>query len=81
MLVLPGPGWAAIFVGLAILSTEFSWARRLTQRMRRVYQRVKNRALAPRTRRRNLVFAAIAVAIAAGVAGWYIWSFGVRLPF
>ena len=25
MLVLPGPGWAAIFVGLAVLSTEFMW--------------------------------------------------------
>src|SRR5215207_1438674 len=29
MLVLPGPGWAAIFVGLAVLSTEFLWAERL----------------------------------------------------
>jgi len=27
MLVLPGPGWLAIFGGLAILATEFAWAR------------------------------------------------------
>lgn len=27
MLVLPGPGWLAIFGGLAILGTEFAWAR------------------------------------------------------
>ena len=25
----PGPGWAIVFVGLAILATEFDWARRL----------------------------------------------------
>lgn len=28
MLVLPGPGWVTIFFGLAILGTEFRWARR-----------------------------------------------------
>jgi uncharacterized protein (TIGR02611 family) len=26
---LPGPGWAIVFVGLSILSTEFAWAERL----------------------------------------------------
>lgn len=26
---LPGPGWLIVFLGLAILGTEFSWARRL----------------------------------------------------
>lgn len=29
MLVLPGPGWAAIFLGLAILSTEFERAEKI----------------------------------------------------
>jgi len=28
MLVTPGPGWGTIFAGLAILATEFVWARR-----------------------------------------------------
>lgn len=28
MLVLPGPGWAAIFLGFAILATEFAFAER-----------------------------------------------------
>lgn len=27
MLVLPGPGWLTIFLGLALLGTEFHWAR------------------------------------------------------
>lgn len=29
MLALPGPGWATIFLGLAILATEFAAANRL----------------------------------------------------
>ncbi|MFZ1360563.1 MAG: TIGR02611 family protein [Candidatus Saccharimonadales bacterium] len=29
MIPYPGPGWATVFVGLAILSTEFEWAQRL----------------------------------------------------
>ena len=33
----PGPGWAIVFVGLAILATEFDWARRLLAYVRRRY--------------------------------------------
>ena len=29
MLVLPGPGWLVIFLGLSILATEYVWAQRL----------------------------------------------------
>jgi uncharacterized protein (TIGR02611 family) len=29
MLVIPGPGWAAIFVGFAILATEFAFAEKV----------------------------------------------------
>jgi len=29
MLVLPGPGWATIFLGLAILASEFEQARKI----------------------------------------------------
>jgi uncharacterized protein (TIGR02611 family) len=28
---LPGPGWVIVFVGLAVLATEFVWAQRLEQ--------------------------------------------------
>ncbi|MBI5393763.1 MAG: PGPGW domain-containing protein [Verrucomicrobia bacterium] len=34
MLVTPGPGLAAIVGGLALLATEFVWARRLLQRFK-----------------------------------------------
>jgi len=34
MLVTPGPGWVTIAVGLALLSTEFRWARHLLDRIK-----------------------------------------------
>jgi uncharacterized protein (TIGR02611 family) len=36
----PGPGWAIVFVGLAILATEFRWARRLLAYTRERYDKV-----------------------------------------
>ncbi len=35
----PGPGWAIVFVGLAILATEFEWAHRLLKYTRALYDR------------------------------------------
>lgn len=35
MILTPGPGWAAVFLGLAILSTEFAWAARLRRAVER----------------------------------------------
>jgi uncharacterized protein (TIGR02611 family) len=32
MLVLPGPGWVVIFLGLSILATEYVWAERLLRK-------------------------------------------------
>ena len=39
MLVTPGPGWLTIFLGLAVLSTEFQWAKRLSQRAKQMLSR------------------------------------------
>jgi len=36
----PGPGWAIVFLGLAILATEFDWARRLLAYTRKRYDKV-----------------------------------------
>jgi uncharacterized protein (TIGR02611 family) len=33
----PGPGWLIVFAGLAILATEFEWARRLLDKSRGKY--------------------------------------------
>lgn len=37
----PGPGWLIVFTGLAILATEFSWARRVLDFAKSKYDRWK----------------------------------------
>jgi uncharacterized protein (TIGR02611 family) len=45
LLVLPGPGWALIFLGLAILATEYVWARRLLDRAKAKFGQAKDAVL------------------------------------
>jgi len=39
MIPYPGPGWAAVFVGLAILAREFPWAQRLLDKAKGKYDK------------------------------------------
>lgn len=36
---LPGPGWLIVFLGLAVLGTEFHWARRVAGWLKRMLDR------------------------------------------
>jgi uncharacterized protein (TIGR02611 family) len=36
---LPGPGWLVVFLGLAVLGTEFHWARRVAGWLKRSLER------------------------------------------
>lgn len=36
---LPGPGWLVVFLGLAVLGTEFHWARRIADWLKRQLDR------------------------------------------
>ena len=40
LLILPGPAFVVIPVGLAILATEYAWARRWLKKVRRVASNV-----------------------------------------
>ena len=81
MLVLPGPGWAAIFVGFAILATEFAWAQRALSSAKRTAIKAKEKALDPRVRRRNQYLAVGGgLMVAAGIVG-YLAVFGLNLPW
>jgi uncharacterized protein (TIGR02611 family) len=42
MLVLPGPGVLVTMAGLAVLATEFDWARRLLARVRQHARRLSD---------------------------------------
>jgi uncharacterized protein (TIGR02611 family) len=81
MIVTPGPGWAAIFIGLAILATEFAWAQRVLSGAKQAAERAKDKALDPRVRRRNTIVAiALGLAAAAAIVT-YLTIFGVHPPF
>lgn len=81
MLALPGPGWAAIFVGFAILATEFAWARSALHSAREKASKAKEKALDPRTRRRNQILAICAGLIVAAAIVVYLTAFGLNLPW
>ena len=53
MLVLPGPGVLAILAGLALLATEFAWARRWLDRARAAGQAGVDKGRAVWDRRRS----------------------------
>jgi uncharacterized protein (TIGR02611 family) len=43
LLVLPGPAFVVIPLGLAILATEFYWARHWLEKAKKVFERAKTR--------------------------------------
>jgi hypothetical protein len=58
MMVLPGPGILLIVAGLAVLATEYVWARTLLVRARREAQKIQQAAVAsPRRTAASVVFA------------------------
>ena len=45
MLITPGPGWLAIFLGLGLLAAEFVWARRLLGQLKKQGERIRDAIL------------------------------------
>ena len=45
MVVLPGPGWVTIALGLALLSQDFPWAQRRLDQLKTVARDAKTRLL------------------------------------
>lgn len=79
MLVLPGPGWGAIILGLVVLASEYAWAHRLLQPVRRWASAAARKALDPAVRRRNLVLLGIGVVAVLAAGGWYVATYGLSL--
>jgi uncharacterized protein (TIGR02611 family) len=73
LLVLPGPGWLIIFLGLGIWATEFAWAKSLLTSVQRA---VANAAAwmgrQPRWLMILLGVAGVAVLAAAAVGTWML---------
>ena len=79
MLVLPGPAFVVIPIGLALLSLEFTWAERLLDRSLEEAAKAQQKAAETTTAQR--VFTGIAAALAAAaVVAWAIWGDIPLLP-
>ena len=79
MLVFPGPGWAAIILGLLVLATEYRWAERLLEPVQRFVRWLARRAKDPKARAQNIVFVLVLV-VAAALALWsYVARYGWTL--
>ncbi|MFE7561813.1 TIGR02611 family protein [Kitasatospora sp. NPDC057500] len=81
MLPLPGPGWVVIFLGMGIWATEFVWAQLALRWTRRKVAEAAQKALDPRVRRRNLTLTVIGVVLIAALGGWYLWKYGLVMPW
>ena len=79
MLVFPGPGWAALVLGLLILATEFRWAEILLEPLQRLINKLASRAKDPQARGENIVFVLVAVIAIALALWWYLARYGVTL--
>ncbi|MET9960151.1 TIGR02611 family protein [Streptomyces sp. NPDC006326] len=81
MLVLPGPGWVAIFAGLAIWATEFAWAHLVLRWTKRKVTEAAKKALDPKVRRRNIILTTVGLVIAGALVGFYVWKYGLTMPW
>ena len=68
----PGPGWAIVFVGLAVLATEFDWARRLL-----AYARIRYDAAMGWFRRQGTLVQVLGLAFTTAIVVVTMWVFGV----
>ena len=67
----PGPGWAIVFVGLAILATEFDWARRLL-----AYARTRYDAAMEWFKQQHVAVQALGAVFTAAVVVATLWMLG-----
>jgi uncharacterized protein (TIGR02611 family) len=74
MLVLPGPAFVVIPIGLAILSLEFEWAERLLERALIKGDEARRKAAAASPAQKALSAAAVACAFAAAVTAAILWD-------
>jgi uncharacterized protein (TIGR02611 family) len=77
MLFTPGPGLAAIVLGLTMLALEFTWAERALERMLHRAEQAADQVTKGSPVRRAAVLALGFLALAASIATIFIWD----IPF
>jgi len=76
MLVLPGPAFVVIPIGLAILSLEFRWAENLLEKALEQGEVAKQKAA--NTSRTQKILSAVATGLA--VAAFVVWAVVADVP-
>jgi hypothetical protein len=74
LLVLPGPAFVVIPIGLAMLAMEFAWAERWLERALVQAQAAQEKAAGASTAQKVLGGIATALAIAAFIAAALLWD-------
>ena len=80
LLVLPGPAFVIIPIGLALLALEFAWAERALEKALDHAETAKDAAGATSPTQRLLAIVAGVLAVAAAVAAVVLWDIPF-LPF
>lgn len=79
LLVLPGPGWAMIALGLIILASEYVWARKLLSPIRTKLRQARVKAQDPQYRAQVRTASAAAFVLVGVAIGAYVWRYGISL--
>ena len=79
LLVLPGPGWALIALGLIVLASEYVWAQKLLAPVRSRLQAAKTKAQQPQYRNHVRVASAAMIMLLGAAVGAYVWRYGISL--
>ena len=74
MLLLPGPAFLVIPIGLALLALEFAWAEALLEKALVQGEKAKQKAVETSTRQRILTGIATALAVAAAITAAWVWD-------
>lgn len=74
MLITPGQGILSIILGLAVLSSEYEWAKRLRHRAEAKLKEASEaaKAMDPKVRRRRIVLTVLATVLVVGGVIWYL---------
>lgn len=79
MLVLPGPGWATVALGLLVLASEYVWAQRLLQPLRSRLRAARQKAQQPQYRNHVRAVSAALIVLVGVAIGAYVWRYGLSL--
>lgn len=76
MLIVPGPGTLFIILGIFVLSTEYTWAKRVMGPIRSIMETASRWWQDPTLRRIRRQTLSIFGLLVAAIVGWYGYEFG-----